>query len=108
MPTGASWRRNDLLTNKCSVVLVALALAGAMNRDIESGEPEAAAPAASGDKARVRDKEYKLRTTEENQQVAHCEKRAPRNQSSFPLALTPHGALEKLHFMPFRCLMFWR
>ena len=38
----------------------------------------------------------------------HCEKRAPRKQSSIPLALTPHGALEKLHFMPFRCLVSWR
>ena len=46
-----------------------------MNRDIESGEPEAAAPAASGDKAMVRDKEYKLRTTEENQQVLEAASR---------------------------------
>ena len=38
----------------------------------------------------------------------HCEKRAPRSQSSVPLALTPDGALEKLHFMPFRCLVSWR
>ena len=40
--------------------------------------------------------------------TAHCEKSPPRKQSSVPLALTPDGALEKLHFMPFRCLMSWR